>query len=221
MTIGREVNLMKNYPYSKRDISGRVASKTNEDRRIARQFGKEFFDGSRSHGYGGFSYNSRFWEPVVPTFQKHWQLNKDDSILDVGCAKGFMIYDMQRMISGLKVFGIDISQYAIDNAKEEVRNYCKVANAINLPFEDKSVDVLISITTLHNLEEKEFVKALLEIERVSKRGSFITLDAYRNNEEKDRMEAWNLTAKTVMHVDSWVELFKDVGFTGDYYWFIP
>ena len=221
MTIGREVNMMKNYPYSKRDISGRVASKTNEDRRIARQFGKEFFDGSRSHGYGGFSYNSRFWEPVVPTFQKHWQLNKDDSILDVGCAKGFMIYDMQRMISGLKVFGIDISQYAIDNAKEEVRNYCKVANAINLPFEDKSVDVLISITTLHNLEEKELVKALLEIERVSTRGSFITVDAYRNNEEKDRMEAWNLTAKTVMHVDSWVELFKDVGFTGDYYWFIP
>jgi len=221
MTIGREVNLMKNYPYSKRDISGRVASKTNEDRRIARQFGKEFFDGSRSHGYGGFSYNSRFWEPVVPTFQKHWQLNKDDSILDVGCAKGFMIYDMQRMISGLEVFGIDISQYAIDNAKEEVRNYCKVANATNLPFEDKSVDVSISITTLHNLEEKELVKALLEIERVSKRGSFITLDAYRNNEEKDRMEAWNLTAKTVMHVDSWAELFKDVGFTGDYYWFIP
>ena len=221
MTIGREVNLMKNYPYSKRDISGRVASKTNEDRRIARQFGKEFFDGSRSHGYGGFSYNSRFWEPVVPTFQKHWQLNKNDSVLDVGCAKGFMIYDMQRMISGLKVFGIDISQYAIDNAKEEVRNYCKVANAINLPFEDKSVDVLISITTLHNLEEKELVKALLEIERVSTRGSFITVDAYRNNEEKDRMEAWNLTAKTVMHVDSWVELFKDVGFAGDYYWFIP
>ena len=221
MIIGREVNLMKNYPYSKRDISGRLASKTNEDKRIARQFGKEFFDGSRSHGYGGFSYNSRFWEPVVPTFQKHWQLNKDDSILDVGCAKGFMIYDMQRMISGLEVFGIDISQYAIDNAKEEVRNYCKVANATNLPFEDKSVDVSISITSLHNLEEKELVKALLEIERVSKRGSFITLDAYRNNEEKDRMEAWNLTAKTVMHVDSWVELFHDVGFTGDYYWFIP
>ena len=221
MKIGREVNLMKNYPYSKRDISGRLASKTNEDKRIARQFGKEFFDGSRSHGYGGFSYNSRFWEPVVPTFQKHWQLSNNDSVLDVGCAKGFMIYDMQRMISGLEVFGIDISQYAIDNAKEEVRNYCKVANATNLPFEDKSVDVSISITTLHNLEEKELVKALLEIERVSKRGSFITLDAYRNNEEKDRMEAWNLTAKTVMHVDSWAELFKDVGFTGDYYWFIP
>ena len=221
MTIGREVNLMKNYPYSKRDISGRLASKTNEDKLIAREFSKEFFDGSRSHGYGGFSYNSRFWEPVVPTFQKHWQLNKNDSVLDVGCAKGFMIYDLQRLISGLKVSGIDISQYAIDNAKEEVRNYCKVANATNLPFEDRSIDITISITTLHNLEAKELVKAVLEIERVSKRGSFITLDAYRNNEEKDRMEAWNLTAKTVMHVDEWKQFLGDTGYSGDYYWFIP
>ena len=146
--------------------------------------------------------------------------SKNNNVLDIGCYTG--ISSKKILAEGAtSVFGIDISQYAIDNAKEEVRNYCKVANAINLPFEDKSVDVLISITTLHNLEEKEFVKALLEIERVSKRGSFITLDAYRNNEEKDRMEAWNLTAKTVMHVDSWAELFKDVGFTGDYYWFIP
>ena len=132
-----------------------------------------------------------------------------------------MIYDMQRMISGLQVFGIDISQYAIDNAKEEVRKYCRVANAINLPFEDKSVDVSISITTLHNLEEKELVKALLEIERVSKRGSFITLDAYRNNEEKDRIEAWNLTAKTILSTNEWVSLFEEAGYTGHYYWFEP
>ena len=221
MTIGKEINLLENYPQSKRDVSGRLESKTKEDRIIAREFGKEFFDGSRSHGYGGFSYNSRFWEPVVPTFQKHWQLNNNDSVLDVGCGKGFMIYDIQRLIPGIKVHGIDISQYAIDNAKEEIKNCCKVANAALLPFDNNSFDVSISITTLHNLEENDLITALLEIERVSTRGNFITVDAYRNNEEKDRMEAWNLTAKTVMHVDSWVELFKDVGFTGDYYWFIP
>jgi SAM-dependent methyltransferase len=219
--MGIEVNLMQNYPYSQRDISGRLESKTQHDKLIAMEFGQEFFDGSRSHGYGGFSYNSRFWKNVVPAFQQHWNLINGDSVLDIGCAKGFMIYDMQLLIQGLQVSGIDISEYAIDNAKEEVKNFCKVANATDLPFADKSIDVSISITTLHNLEEKELVRALLEIERVTKRGSFITLDAYRNNEEKDRMEAWNLTAKTVMHVDSWREFFKDVGYTGDYYWFIP
>lgn len=219
--MGVEINLLENYPHTQRDISGRLICKTKEDQKIACQFGKEFFDGSRNHGYGGFYYNARFWKNVVPAFQQHWNLINGDSVLDIGCAKGFMIYDMQLLIQGLQVSGIDISEYAIDNAKEEVKNFCKVANATDLPFADKSIDVSISITTLHNLEEKELVRALLEIERVTKRGSFITLDAYRNNEEKDRMEAWNLTAKTVMHVDSWREFFKDVGYTGDYYWFIP
>jgi SAM-dependent methyltransferase len=219
--MGQELDLLKNYPKTKRDINFRLQAKTENDRAIARRFGKDFFDGSRSHGYGGFSYHPRFWGPVVPTFQKHWSLNASSSVLDVGCAKGFMIYDIHRLIAGIKVYGIDISQYAIDNVKEEVKSCCKVANATSLPFDDNSFDVTISITTLHNLEEKDLVKGLLEIERVSKVGSFITLDAYRNSEEKERMDAWNLTAKTVMHVDSWRELFKDVGYSGDYYWFFP
>jgi SAM-dependent methyltransferase len=219
--MGKEINLLENYPYSKRDISGRLALKTDDDRRIARSFGKDFFDGSRSHGYGGYSYDPRFWEPVVPVFKNHWSLKDDDSLLDIGCAKGFMLYDFQKLIPELKIFGVDISDYAIDNACDSVKEFCKVANATQLPFDDQSIDVAISITTLHNLEERDLILALLEIERVTKRGSFITLDAYRNDEEKDRMEAWNLTAKTVMHVDSWKELLNDVGYSGDYYWFIP
>lgn len=219
--MGREINLMRNYPYSQRDITGRLESKTQKDKLIAMEFGQEFFDGSRSHGYGGFSYNSRFWKNVVPDFIQHWQLKNGDSLLDIGCAKGFMLYDLKEYLPNLDVYGVDISEYAIDNAKEEVRDFCQVANAISLPFDDQSIDISISITTLHNLEEKDLIKALLEIERVSRKGSFITLDAYRNNEEKDRMEAWNLTAKTVMHVDDWKDFFYDVGYTGDYYWFIP
>ena len=96
-----------------------------------------------------------------------------------------------------------------------------MSNATKLPFSDNTIDFSISITTLHNLEEGDLIKALLEIERVTKIGSFITLDAYRNEEEKERMDAWNLTAKTVMHVNQWKEFFNDVGYTGDYYWFIP
>ena len=219
--MGIEINLMHNYPYSKRDITGRLESKTNQDRLIAMEFGKEFFDGSRSHGYGGFSYNSRFWKNVVPSFKRHWDLETCESLLDIGCAKGFMLHDLKELLPNLNVYGIDVSDYAIKNVKKEVLEFCQVANATSLPFEDQSIDISISITTLHNLEEKDLIKALLEIERVTRKGSFITLDAYRNNEEKDRMEAWNLTAKTVMHVDAWKEFFHDVGYTGDYYWFIP
>ena len=219
--MGQEINLMRNYPQPKRDVSGRGETKTEEDKRIARKFGKEFFDGSRENGYGGFSYFPRFWEPVIPTFQEHWGLKAGDSILDIGCAKGFMLYDFQRLIPGLKVSGIDVSEYAISNAKEEVKKYCKVGTAVDLPFEDKSFDVSISITTLHNLNRNDLIKALKEMERVSRRGSFITVDAYKNDEEKKRMDAWNLTAKTVLHTEEWKELFEEAGYSGDYYWFIP
>lgn len=219
--MGREIDLLENYPKTKRDLKERAASKTEADRAIARQFGKEFFDGDRNHGYGGFKYMSRFWQPVIPTFQKYFGLTKNSSVLDVGCAKGFMLYDMQQFIPGITVKGVDISEYAIENSKEEVKEFLSVANAKNLPFEENSFDVVISINTIHNLERDECAKALQEIERVSKGKSFITVDAYRNEEEKEAMYAWNLTAKTIMSVDEWIAFFDEVGYTGDYYWFIP
>ena len=219
--MGQEIDLLENYPKTKRNLDERLASKTEADRMIARQFGKDFFDGDRNHGYGGFNYFSRFWQPVIPTFQKHWGLTSNSSILDVGCAKGFMMHDLVELIPGITVKGVDISQYAIENAMEDMKSHLQVANAINLPFDNKSFDVTISINTVHNLDREECAKALQEIERVSRKGSFITVDAYRNEEEEKRMYAWNLTAKTIMSVDEWIAFFKKVGYTGDYFWFIP
>ena len=219
--MGKEIDLLVNYPKTKRNLEERVASKTEADRSIARQFGRDFFDGDRNHGYGGFNYFPRFWQPVIPTFQEHWGLSKNSSILDVGCAKGFMLHDLAQLIPGITVKGIDISEYAIENAIEDMKSHVQVANATKLPFEDQSFDVVISINSIHNLERDECGRALQEIERVSRNGSFITVDAYRNEEEKERMYAWNLTAKTIMSVDEWVRFFEEVGYTGDYFWFIP
>ncbi len=219
--MGQEINLLENYPKTKRNVQERGNTKTEEDREIARRFGKEFFDGDRKNGYGGYNYHPRFWQPVIPVFQKHFGLTSDSSVLDVGCAKGFMLYDMVQLIPGINVKGIDISEYAISNAIEEMKPNVQIGNAVDLPFDDNSFDVVISITTIHNLEHDECAKALQEIERVSRGKSFITVDAYRNDEEKELMESWNLTAKTMMHVDEWKQFFNDVGYSGDYYWFIP
>lgn len=219
--MGQEIDLLVNYPRTKRNVQERGATKTEEDRAVARQFGREFFDGDRRHGYGGFSYHPRFWQPVVPTFQKQYSLKSGSRVLDVGCAKGFMLHDMAQLIPGVEVTGIDVSSYAIENALESVRPHLKVADARALPFKNRSFDLVISINTIHNLEKEELAKSLQEIERVSKGQSFITVDAYRNDEEKAAMYAWNLTAKTIMHVDEWKKFFQEVGYTGDYYWFVP
>jgi SAM-dependent methyltransferase len=219
--VGIEIDLLANYPKSKRDVKARGAEKTEADRALARQFGKDFFDGDRKHGYGGFRYDPRFWEPVVPTFKAHFGLNSSSAVLDVGCAKGFMLYDMQRLIPGITVRGIDVSEYAIQNSVETMKPHLSVGDARKLPFADKSFDVVIAINTIHNLERNDLAVSLREIERVSRGKSFITVDAYRNDEEKEAMMAWNLTAKTIMHVDEWKQFFKEVEYNGDYYWFTP
>ena len=219
--MGVEVDLLVNYPKPKRNLDERAALKTEADRAIARRFDKDFFDGDRRHGYGGFRYFPRFWQPVIPTLQEHFGLTAESSLLDVGCAKGFMMHDLAEMIPGITVKGVDTSQYAIENAIEDMRPHVQVAGAENLPFPDKSFDIVISVNTIHNLDREACAQALREIERIALKGSFITVDAYRNEEEKERMYAWNLTAKTIMSVDEWVAFFKEVGYTGDYYWFIP
>ena len=219
--MGREVDLLVNYPRTKRNVEERGQAKTESDRAIARRFGKEFFDGDRSQGYGGFNYNPRFWQPVIPTFQAHFGLKAGDSVLDVGCAKGFMMHDFAELIPGIVVKGVDVSSYAVESALPDMRPHVEVADARQLPYPDKSFDVVISVNTVHNLVRDECGQALREIQRVARRGAFITVDAYRDEEERRRMEAWNLTARTIMHVDEWKAFFDALGYRHDYYWFIP
>lgn len=219
--LGREIDLLVNYPKAKRDLTARLESKSEESRAIGRKFGFDYFDGDRNHGYGGFSYNSRFWQPVIPTIVETYQITNQSKVLDVGCAKGFFLYDLKQAFPEISIKGIDISEYAISHSLPEVKQELQVGNATALPFADSTFDFVMSINTIHNLNRSDCAKSLQEIERVTKGNSFITVDAYRNDEEKARMEAWNLTALTMMSVDEWKDFFLEVGYSGDYYWFIP
>ena len=215
-----EINLLSRYPRTKRNINERAEKRTNQDISMAKKFGKEYFDGPRKQGYGGYYYRERFWTDVVKDLISHYELTEESSILDVGCAKGFMLYDFKKAIPGIKVRGIDISDYAIENAKEEVKEFLQIGDAKDLSmFKEKEFDLVISINTIHNLKFDDCKKALKEIQRVGK-NAFITNDAWRNEEEKENMLKWNLTGETYMHVEDWKRLFEEVGYTGDYYWFI-
>lgn len=215
-----EINLMDQYPRAKRPIEERARLTTAEHRAIARQFGKEFFDGDRLYGYGGYNYHPRFWQATVKRFRDYYRLADDASVLDVGCGKGFTLHDFKELMPNITVAGIDISEYAYEHAMEDIKPFLRVGNAKELPYEDNSFDLVISINTIHNLPLEECKRSLREIKRVSRKYAFLTVDAWRTEEEHERMMKWNLTALTYMHVDDWKKLFAEVGYTGDYYWFI-
>ena len=217
----KEINLLKKYPKTKRDLSKRGNEKTEEDRIIARRFDKEFFDGDRKNGYGGYYYNSKFWTEVVKDLNNFYKLKSGSKILDIGCGKEFMLFDFMKLNPNFVLEGIDISDYAITNAVPEVKKFLKVGDAKSLPYEDNSFDLVISINTTHNLEINQCKKALSEMERVSRKDKYLIVDAYSNEIEKDRIFAWNLTAKTILSTNEWISLFEEAGYTGHYYWFEP
>ena len=215
-----EINLLDLYPRSKRPIEERGKLVTEDHREIARQFDKEYFDGDRLYGYGGYSYNPRFWQATIKRFRDYYRLAEDASVLDVGCAKGFMLHDFKELMPNLTIAGIDVSDYAIECAIESVKPFLCVDNAKDLRYEDNSFDLVISINTIHNLPLEECKRALGEIQRVTRKYAFVTVDAWRTEQEQERLMKWNLTALTYMHVDDWKKLFAEVGYTGDYFWFI-
>lgn len=214
-----EINLLNTHPTAKRNYNKRAAEKTPEIIRLAKQFGKDFFDGDRKCGYGGYKYDGR-WKAVVERMRQYYNLPSNAAILDVGCGKGFMLHDFKEIMPNCSVAGIDVSEYALEHSMPSVKPFLKVANAEPLPYPDNSFDLVVSINSIHNLPLEACKKSLQEIERVSKGKSYITVDAWRNDLERENLLKWVLTAETYMHVNDWEKLFSNIGFTGDYYWFI-
>lgn len=201
---------------TKRDYLGRVNEFPKaEAAKIAKKFGAEYWDGDRKFGYGGYKYDGR-WRTVADAIAKHYGLKAGDRVLDVGVGKGFLLYELTQAVPGLQVAGIDVSEYGIAHAKEEVRPFLKVGNANALPYPDKSFDLVISITTLHNLYCYDLDKAIREIERVGKKNKYIMVESYRTEEEKANLLYWQLTCESFYTPEEWVWWYERCGYHGDY-----
>ena len=137
-------------------------------------------------------------------------------VLDVGCGKAYLLYELTQVVPGLKVTGIDKSKYALEHAKEEVKEYLELGEAQKLPYKDNSFDLVISLTTLHNLKVYDLKKAVQEIERVIKGNSYIMVESFRNDEEEVNMLYWQLTCASYYSVEEWEWLYREWGYTGDY-----
>jgi len=201
---------------TKRDYLGRVTA--HDKAKVAESainFDKEYWDGERHQGYGGYKYDGR-WRPIAEDMARHYNLKPGTSILDIGCGKGFLLYEFTQIVPGAKIAGIDISKYAIDHAKDEVKANLKVANAAKLPFPDKSFDFVFSINTLHNLYVYDLWSALKEMERVGKKSKHVVVECYRSEREKVNLMYWQLTCRAFHTPKEWEWIFKETGYTGDY-----
>ena len=213
-----EIDLLRHCPRGKRKMD-KPRSLDPANREVALKFGAEYFDGKREQGYGGYRYDGR-WVPIAQDIVRHFGLRSWNRVLDVGCAKGFLAKDLMAVCPGLKVYGLDISEYAIRHGEPEVRGRCVVGTADTLPFQDGVFDVVLSINTLHNLERDRLIQALREMERLAPARGYVQVDAYRNETERDIFMGWVLTAKTFLKPKEWGALFAEAGYKGDYYWTI-
>ena len=216
--MGRELDLLAKYPRGKRDPAARAREKTPEDVAIARKFGREFFDGERRHGYGGYSASPERWRGVVKDLIDVYY--PFTSVLDVGCGKGGMLQALKEEVAGLTLSGCDVSEYAINECPHDLDLAVLDVRDLHKRYADKSFSLVVSINTIHNLDREGCIKALQEIERAGRR-AYVTVDTYRNEEERQRMFDWNLTALTILHVDEWKALFEEAGYTGDHGWWTP
>ena len=211
-----EINLLDRYPRSKRNIASREAAVPRE-REVAKRFDWEYFDGDRTQGYGGYRYDGR-WVPVAERLRDHYGLAAGQRVLDIGCAKGFLLHDLREVVPGLQVTGLDISQYALNQAMDDVRSCVVRATADALPFADNTFDLVISINAVHNLNLERCGRALCEMERVSAKYKYVQVDSWLNEAQRENFERWQLTALTYFDPQGWQDLFHQVGYSGDFYW---
>lgn len=209
------IRLIRQSPKTLRSLSSRGAKRTREVIEIASQFGFEYFDGSREFGYGGYVYDGR-WKTIAKEICEHYGIKSGDKVLDVGCAKGFLVKDLRDL--NIDCYGVDISNYAIANCHPDVKNYVRVGDSRELNFRDGEFDLVLSINTLHNLKRNDIIKSLSELMRVSKKSCFVQVDSYMTTEEKSRFEEWVLTARFHDYPSGWLDLFKEAGYFGDWDW---
>ncbi|MDO8788025.1 MAG: class I SAM-dependent methyltransferase [Sulfuritalea sp.] len=184
--------------------------------KLAKQWAFDYWDGDRRINYGGYRYMPGRWAPVGQAMIDHYAIKPGDKILDIGCGKGFQLYELTQLLPGVEVYGIDVSAYAIENAKEEIKARLQVGSATALPWPDKTFDFVFSLNALHNLHNYDLDKALREMERVGKNNKYLCVESYRTEEEKANLLYWQVTCEAFCTPEEWEWWFKQTGYTGDH-----
>lgn len=200
---------------TKRNYVERVVAHDKADSAaVAKQWGFDYWDGERRYGYGGYKYDGR-WRPIAEDLARHYGLKAGDRILDIGCGKAFLLYELTQVVPGLQAAGLDISSYGLEHAKEEMRPFLTLGNCTSLPWKDNEFDFVFSLNTFHNLTAPQLKSALQEMERVGRR-KWLCVESYRNEREKANLLYWQLTCESFYRPEDWIWLYNEWGYSGDY-----
>jgi ubiquinone/menaquinone biosynthesis C-methylase UbiE len=182
----------------------------------AKEYEYDYWDGDRRYGYGGYKYLPGRWKPVAEILINNYKLTNNSSVLDVGCGKAYLLYELKLLLPDIKISGFDISEHGLSDAKSEIKNSLFIHKAQDpYPFKDDEFDLVISLGCLHNLRLFELEVALREIQRVGKQG-YVMLESYRNEQEQFNLQCWALTCESFFDNDEWPWIYKHFGYTGDY-----
>lgn len=182
----------------------------------AKKYSKNYWDGDRKYGYGGYKFIPNYWKPLAKKLINDYRLSKKSKVLDIGCGKGYLLYELKKMIPEITIVGIDISNYAIKNSHPYIKKYLTKKDARKpLCFKNKFFDLSISLGTFHNFKNYELEIAIQEVSRIS-RNSYIMVESFKNDKELFNLQCWALTANTFLDNKEWSYLFKKLNYKGDY-----
>ena len=202
--------ITKNHKKTKRKFIERMVDNKIEAMRVARLYEYDYWDGKRRYGFGGYDYIQDYWTPVAKKLIKKFKLTNKSRILDIGCGKGFLLFEIKKILKNITIEGVDISKHAIKNSKKEVKKYLKKIDINKYKFKGK-YDLIISINTLHNLEIDDLSKVVKKIVKFSK-NSYIAVEGYRNIEELFNLQCWALTANTFFSKNEWIWFLRNLNY---------
>ena len=212
----RQFNALAGYPRPTKPRVVGPSIRTIHHRITATYRDERYYDGDRNAGYGGFHYDGR-WHAIAEGMCREYALDDDSAVLQLNCEKGFLLHDLRELHPRMTVMGTELADYPMEKAMPAVRSGICKASPTRLPFADRSFDLVLAIGVVYALTLGDAIACLREIQRVSRKRSFVTLGAYRTEQEAKLFRYWTLLGATVLHEDDWIEVLKHSGYDGDYH----
>ena len=212
----RRYFIQRQHNRSKRNYIERVNNSKLECIKIAKKYDFEYWDGDRKYGYGGYKYIKDYWKSFAKKLIKTYKLNNKSKLIDLGCGKGYLLFEIKKLLPGIEILGLDNSVYAIKHSKEEIKKFLIKKNLKNkLPYKKNYFDLAISLATFHNFNLEKLEISINEMDRISKK-QYLMVESFSNEKQRFNLQCWALTAETLISIKDWSWLFKKLKFKGDY-----